>query len=160
MQQNNQNHSNINPNAKPLPLASEQATYIVEVSIEMDDCVAFSDWLKTQGHQVSIIDSECSFINGTPTFYDRELMVTVLMCEQVIAATKMGYVNPNGGYGLGYDFIAREFMKDDTAMNKESFAPIFKEVHGRLMQQIVNDGRWGEFNYLMGGAPHTQESLF
>ena len=87
-------------------------------------------------------------------------MVTVLMCEQVIEATKMGYVNPEGGYGLGYEFIAREFMKDKTAMNKASFEPMFIEAHGKLMQKIIDDGRLHEFNQRMGGAPLNQEVLF
>ena len=86
--------------------------------------------------------------------------VTTLMCEQVIVATKMGYAKYRGRVDLGYDFIAREFMKDKTAMNKKSFVPMFKEAHKRLMQQIIDDGRWREFNYLMGGAPHNQEFLF
>lgn len=87
-------------------------------------------------------------------------MVTVLMCEQVIEATKMGYINPEGGYGLGYDFIAREFLKDKTAMNKESFIPMFKEAHEKLMRRIIDDGRMVEFNSRMGGAPFNQAALF
>lgn len=43
-----------------------QVSYIIEVSIENPDCVAFAQWLQSKGHRASIIYSECSFIDGTP----------------------------------------------------------------------------------------------
>ena len=68
MQNHHQNP--INNLNNPLQLESEQVVYTVEVSMEMPDCVAFASWLKEQGHCASVVDSECSFINGTPAFID------------------------------------------------------------------------------------------
>lgn len=64
--QNPNNHLNNHPQLK-----SEQVSYIIEVSIENPDCVAFVQWLRSKGHSASIIDSECSFINGMPGSLDR-----------------------------------------------------------------------------------------
>ena len=47
-------------------MSAYQVSYIIEVSIENPDCVAFVQWLQSKGHRASIIDSECSFIDGTP----------------------------------------------------------------------------------------------
>ena len=68
--QNQPQNPNDNLN-NPLQLKSEQVSYIIEVSIENPDCVAFVQWLQSKGHRASIIDSECSFINGMPEFLDR-----------------------------------------------------------------------------------------
>ena len=68
--QNQPQNPNDNLN-NPLQLKSEQVSYIIEVSIENPDCVAFVQWLQSKGHRASIIDSECSFIDGTPCFLDR-----------------------------------------------------------------------------------------
>ena len=68
--QNQPQNPNDNLN-NPLQLKSEQVSYIIEVSIENADCVAFVQWLKSKGHSASIINSECSFVNGMPEFLDR-----------------------------------------------------------------------------------------
>ena len=65
--QNQPQNPNDNLN-NPLQLKSEQVAYIIEVSMEQQGCVEFVQWLKAKGHEASIVDSECSFVNGTPDF--------------------------------------------------------------------------------------------
>lgn len=65
--QNQPQNPNDNLN-NPLQLKSEQVVYHIEVSIEQSDCIEFVRWLKSKGHNASAVDSECSFVNGTPDF--------------------------------------------------------------------------------------------
>lgn len=62
MQNNNQNQ--INNLNNPLQLESKQVVYFVDVSIELDDCSEFVEWLKSKGHYARVVDFECSFVNG------------------------------------------------------------------------------------------------
>ena len=61
MQNFNQNPNN-NQNS-PLQLESKQV-YSIDVSIELEDCIEFVEWLKSKGHCARVVDSECSFVDG------------------------------------------------------------------------------------------------